>query len=304
MARGEDWDDYRDDGYDRWWEYAPSRPLAAKGGIKARNQRGAFTASWWGRRWLAVLESLGLGGRLARGRSYARSGQVISLEIKQGLVAAAVQGSRKEPYRVRISLKIIEPPQRAALSKALAADLSLAAAMLGGELPTAVEQCFEQAGAPLFPRRLSDLVTWCSCPDSSNPCKHVAAVCYLLAEEFDRDPFLLLTIRGIGRDQFMAMLGSVATAVETGRDAEPAAPETQPLSSDPQNFWRAMRLPDHTYAEVAPIDEAAPMARRLGPFPLWRGDTDFMQEISRRSRAAVARALELLAEKPANNSSE
>jgi uncharacterized Zn finger protein len=289
MARGEQWDDD-----DRWWRYHPSRPLAAKGGIKARSQRGAFAASWWGQRWITVLESFGLGGRLTRGRSYARSGQVLNLEVTPGVVNATVQGSRADPYKVRISLKKIERGQRAALGEALAADMSMAAGMISGHLPPEVEKCFEQAGVPLFPQRSKDLVTWCSCPDSSNPCKHIAAVYYILAEEFDRDPFLLLALRGLGRDEFMALLGA---AVPEGEAAlgEGLAPQTQPLASDSQSFWRAARLPELTYGDVAPADEAAPMARRLGAFPLWRGDKDFLEEVGALSRAAAARALEVLA---------
>ncbi|HEV3111601.1 MAG TPA: SWIM zinc finger family protein [Candidatus Binataceae bacterium] len=288
MAR--DWDDD-----DRWWRYLPSRPLAAKGGIKARSQRGAFAGSWWGKRWITVLESFGLGGRLTRGRSYARSGQVVDLQVTPGVVNATVQGSRADPYKVKISLKKIERGQRAALGKALAADMSMAAGMISGQLPPAVEKCFEQAGAPLFPQRSRDLVTWCSCPDSSNPCKHIAAVYYILAEEFDRDPFLLMALRGLGRDEFMALLGTGAPEVEAAQAGEVViAPQPQPLRPDPQSFWRAARLPDLTYGDVAPVDEAAPMARRLGPFPLWRGATDFLEEVGALSRTAAARALQVL----------
>jgi uncharacterized Zn finger protein len=290
-----DWDDD-----DRWWRYHPSRPLAARGGIKARSQRGAFASSWWGQRWITVLESFGLGGRLTRGRSYARSGQVVDLEITPGVVNATVQGSRADPYKVRISLKKIERGQRGALGEALAADMSMAAGMISGQLPPAVEQCFEQAGAPLFPHRSKDLVTWCSCPDSSNPCKHIAAVYYILAEEFDRDPFLLLALRGIGRDEFMALLGAAAPEVEP---VEVIGPQAQPLAPDPQSFWRAARLPDLTYGDVGPADEAAPMARRLGPFPLWRGVTDFLEAVGAMSRAAAVRALEVLAGEPGKTTS-
>src|SRR5271169_1597020 len=108
MARYEPWDDD-----DRWWRYhPPSRPLVAKGGIKARSQRGAFAASWWGQRWITVLESFGLGGRLTRGRSYARGGQVVNLEIADAMVSASVQGSRPNPYKVKIALKKIDGAQQ------------------------------------------------------------------------------------------------------------------------------------------------------------------------------------------------
>src|SRR5436305_940351 len=94
--------DWRD-----WDSYPPSRPRAAKGGIRAQSQRGGFGASWWAHRWIAILEGFNLGSRLQRGRSYARSGQVLSIEIGSGSVAADVQGSRPRPYHVRIEVKPI-----------------------------------------------------------------------------------------------------------------------------------------------------------------------------------------------------
>ena len=82
----------------RWYDFPyfpPSRPLEARGGIKARS----FGKQWWSRRWVAVLEALNLGGRLRRGRSYARRGQVLSIDIEPERVKAEVQGSRPTPYR-------------------------------------------------------------------------------------------------------------------------------------------------------------------------------------------------------------
>src|SRR5438874_12696749 len=82
-----------------------SKPRAAKGGIKAQSKRGQFGATWWGKRWVEVLESFDIGARLQRGRSYARGGQVLSIDIDKGEVTAKVQGSMPKPYAVSIELK-------------------------------------------------------------------------------------------------------------------------------------------------------------------------------------------------------
>jgi len=79
-------------------------PIAVKGGIKSRSKRGAFTTNWWARRWIAVLEALNLGGRLQRGRRYARKGQVLDIAIEPGAVRAEVQGSRPKPYTIGIGV--------------------------------------------------------------------------------------------------------------------------------------------------------------------------------------------------------
>ncbi len=81
-------------------------------------------------------------------------------------------------------------------------------------MPNEMEEVFRGAGVSLFPERYNDLKTDCTCPDSSNPCKHIAAVFYLLGEEFDRDPFLIFKMRGMSREEFLALLGEGAAAVE------------------------------------------------------------------------------------------
>lgn len=291
------------------WEYRgyfpPSRPLAAKGGIKARSKIGKFTSSWWGQQWITVLESFDLGSRLTRGRRYARSGQVLHLEITAGKAVATVQGSRPIPYEVSIAVRQIPNPKWRAVCRAIAQNISVAAKLTTGEMPAQVETCFSDAGVALFPKTHKDLETWCTCPDMSNPCKHIAAVYYLLAEEFDRDPFLLFALRGIGRDEFMALLGTSAASNEKGTDEPareiewragtpaPLAETPAPLTVNPERFWRGAPVPEDVLGEVQVPTEAAPLTKRLGPFPFWRGDTDFLGEISRCSWQAAHRGLEV-----------
>ncbi|MDP2948270.1 MAG: SWIM zinc finger family protein, partial [Chloroflexota bacterium] len=179
-----------------WEFYPPSRPRPVEGGIKAKSQRGRIGETWWSGKWLAFLESLDLGARLGRGRAYARAGQVMSLEVKKGQVAARVQGSRPRPYSVSIQLAPLSEAQWRKVADAMASQALFAARLLAGEMPQDIEEAFRAAGVSLFPTRRGDLESDCSCPDWANPCKHVAAVYYLLAEEFDRDPFLIFRLRG------------------------------------------------------------------------------------------------------------
>ncbi|MDQ2802353.1 MAG: SWIM zinc finger family protein [Pseudomonadota bacterium] len=271
-----------------WWERAPSRPRDVRGGIKARSKRGAFAETWWGQRWLAALESLDVGGRLQRGRSYARRGQVLDLTIAAGAVTARVQGSRPRPYSVSIGINTIAGTTRDKIGRALAGSLQIAAGLMAGEMPPEIEQACADAGLSLFPRRADQLVTRCSCPDWSNPCKHVAAVYYLLAEEFDRDPFLLFRLRGLEREDIVRLLEAVpATSVE---QADPDDGHAEPLPTDPSVFWQGTPIP---YDAVTPPAVAAPLARRLGAFPFWRGEEDFLDALVRTYQAATTRAIEI-----------
>jgi uncharacterized Zn finger protein len=225
----------------RWGEDGwppPSRPIPVDGGIRARSKRGSIGEQWWSRRFIDVLESLGMSGRLQRGRRYARAGQVLDLEIAPGDVTARVQGSRAVPYRVRIRVLPLTSGQWQRVEEALAARALFRARLLAGEMPAEIEEVFAGCGTPLFPRSARDLDMRCSCPDWEVPCKHLAAVCYVLAEQFDADPFGMLAWRGRDRDTLLAALrrGGAAAPVQDRPVLDVAGP---PLPDCLDDFWSA-----------------------------------------------------------------
>jgi uncharacterized Zn finger protein len=185
-------------------EYGPT--IRVEGGIRAQSTRGAIGESWWSKRFLAVLESFALGSRLTRGRSYARKGQVLSLQIESGLVTSTVQGSRPKPYDVRISLAALNSATWNTVEATLAEQALFSARLLAGDMPQQIEEVFAAAGASLFPTSVRQLAMRCSCPDSQVPCKHLAATFYLLAEAFDADPFQILHWRGKDKQTLLADL--------------------------------------------------------------------------------------------------
>ena len=188
----------------RW--YPPSRPRPVESGLKARTSRGKIGSTWWSRRFIDVLESFAMGSRLTRGRTYARKGQVISLDVLPGAVRAMVQGSRARPYRATIGFAVFPELVWAKAEIALSNQALPSAKLLAGEVPSELEELFAAVGAPLFPRTIDELDMRCSCPDSEVPCKHLAATFYLLAEAFDEDPFLILRWRGRDREALLGRL--------------------------------------------------------------------------------------------------
>ncbi|MGI6543298.1 MAG: SWIM zinc finger family protein [Limnochordia bacterium] len=276
--------------------YPPSKPREAKGGIKAQSRRGGFAANWWAKRWLAVLENFNIGARLARGRAYARQGQVLDIQIREGQVQAKVQGSRSTPYKVSISVKTLDVAQWDKVLSALSERAAYAAGLLAGEMPQDIEDVFAATKVPLFPQKAKDLVTDCSCPDWSNPCKHIAAVYYLIGEEFDRDPFLLLLLRGMTKERLVSELQKRGAADTVSIEVmEPAAPESEsePLQVDASLFWHGGPLPGgmDTLHET---DAPAALLRRLGPFPLWRGEQQVLDALLPVYLEATERAKRLM----------
>jgi uncharacterized Zn finger protein len=270
LAGSRDWDD---------GDWPPARPRRVEGGIKARSRRGQIGESWWSGRFVAILESLGMGPRLGRGRAYARAGQVLDLEVAAGTVSARVQGSRARPYRVSIGLARFGEADWARVESALAARAVYSAKLLAGEMPPQVEDVFASCGLSLFPERAQDLAMSCSCPDWAVPCKHLAATFYLLAEAFDADPFLILAWRGRARDDLLARLRALRAL--TGPDpvsdnAERPGEahrlgldvEDPPLAEQLDRFW--VSSGDLAAARAPAAQAVAPdvLVRQLGPSPI------------------------------------
>ncbi len=254
-----------------WRDWGAARPIRVEGGIKARSKRGAIGEQWWSQRFIAVLESGGIGGRLARGRSYARAGQVLDFKLSQGKVTAQVQGSRPRPYQVHIQVLPLTKKQWQRVLAALASQALFRAKLLAGEMPHEIEDVFAEAGTPLFPRLASDLDMRCSCPDWGVPCKHLAAVCYVLAEEFDRDPFAMLAWRGKPRDGLLAALRELQGA-PAGSGAPASRPAldvpARPLSEDLESFWSPGLSPARLRAlTIAPAPAAPDLLLRMFPPP-------------------------------------
>jgi uncharacterized Zn finger protein len=285
----------------RDWETGPRRQ--AKDGIRARSTRGEIGETWWSQRFIAALKEVADAGRLTRGRSYARSGQVMDLRVQPGLVTARVQGSRPSPYGVRLGLVPFTDAEWARAEAALADQALFLAALLAGEMPRDVEQAFAAAGLSLFPSRRAELRSECSCPDPVNPCKHVAATYYILAEAFDADPFLVLSWRGRARDDLLARLRELRAAQPV---EDEAAEEDDPVDTGPEaasspaevvapaDFWRAgAEMASLTFSPHAPAVPDA-VLRQLGPLPPEAGGPDADRALAE-AYAAFTRAAELRA---------
>ena len=292
---------------DDYYYYPPAQPRKAKGGIKAQSKRGAFGQSWWARRWIQVLEGFDIGARLGRGRSYARQGQVVSISIAEGEVTARVQGTRPSPYNVTIQMKTLSPTAWKQVIAQLSGQAIHAASLLSGRMPADIEDVFKAAGQSLFPAAYRDLVTDCSCPDWSNPCKHIAAAYYLLGEEFDRDPFLIFKLRGMSREKLFELLAETEVKPAAATPDEPGAvtaggepsPPAEPLPTSAAAFWATVDLPDDFAGEAAAPVSAAALPRRLGALPFWRGAQPFLEEMARTYALASVKGVHAFLGEPA-----
>src|SRR6266853_3562877 len=282
-----------------WDDYEPTQPRRVKDGIKAKSERGGIGETWWSKRWVSVLESFSMGTRLTRGRAYARQGQVISIDVEPGIVKARVQGSQPKPYNVKIKLKPLSDEDWDKVTEVMASQALFAAKLLAGEMPTNIEEAFNAVHVSLFPTAATDLDTDCSCPDWANPCKHVAAVYYLLAERFDEDPFLIFKLRGRTKEQIIEVLREKRAATLPAESASPStseastgAEESALLEERLDTFWQAGEALD-TFAVkpgIPEIDKA--ILKRLGNAPFAIGNQNIATLLSKAYSVVEAAALQ------------
>jgi len=277
-----------------WWYYEPTRPISVKGGIKAHSKRGAIGKSWWAKRWTEALRRIMDSGRLSRGRSYARRGQVMDIRERDGEITAKVQGSRRTPYQVYIRVKPLSDKEWERVLDLLADQAIFTAQLLAGEMPPDIEEAFAAAKVSLFPASAKELETDCSCPDWANPCKHIAAVYFLLGEAFDDDPFMLFRLRGRTQDQVLEGLRARRSAIEeeeagpdpTALPAEETTPA--PLPEDPAIFWRLGQSLDDFQVQPKAPQVPWSLLQRLGqpafaPLDLRSSLGTVYQEVTRRA---------------------
>ncbi len=249
------------------------KTIKVDNGIKAKSKRGDIGATWWSRRFIEVLESFGMGGRLTRGRNYARQGQVLSLSLSTSMVIALVQGSRPTPYKTRIAIKSFTNPEWQRIEHALAGKALYAAKMLAGEMPSDIETLFADLGLQLFPSTQRELTMDCTCPDWEVPCKHLAAACYLLAESFDNDPFEILAWRGRSREELLERLRVLRGTTRTAVAAKEEAP---PLTRCLDTFWQKQTATSLTLGDPTAAVRLDAVLDQLDSVPITVGREDLV----------------------------
>lgn len=275
----------------------PPDAVVIPGPLYAISKGDKFGKTWWGQQWINALKALGADSRLTKGRTYARNGSVKRLEISKGLAVGKVQGSYPQPYHTGVTLTAFTDDEWNTLLKAFSSQLIFAAKLLAGEMPAEIEHLLKDLNLSLFPRTLKDIKFPCSCPDYGSPCKHAAAVYYLLAEQIDADPFVLFHLRGRTREQVLATLRHLR-----GEGADPAlltAPAVAPLDADLDAFWGfpaplpTLRLPS--------LPDVPAVFRELGDFS--GDDGKALREVYRTIAQATFAALlpqELTDDQPTN----
>ena len=236
----------------------------------------------WSERWTRFLLVHGLENRLQRGLRYAQQGHVLDIEISKSCITARVQGSRTQPYLVEIRVKAFPPEIWDTILTTIASQAALSAIMLNGEMPETIESIFHEAGVSLFPQTLKEIATACSCPDSANPCEHIAAIFYILGQEFAKNPLVIFLLRGKTRESLLSDLTKKRMTLQQAAllklpTSLPQAesPETADLAEVIRNYWQTDdKLTDLIFTTA---ETSCQLLHNLGKPPDWPDDPDFIE---------------------------
>ena len=252
---------------------------------------------WWVQRWLELLDSYRFKKRLERARSYAREGHVLSIEFENAQVLATVQGSEVEPYQVSLTLDPFSDEDWHYVIATLAEKAIYSAQLLAGQMPDTIETVFIKNGLNLFPFNLADIRSRCSCPDKANPCKHIGAIYYQLADRFSEDPFVIFQLRGRTKSQILSELRqfrsqSTLSSIQETKNIEDGsraiASESSPLKKTNQStkkdkilklskdeiltkietFWQYDEPLDSSLVVITPPTNQKDILELLGNLPL------------------------------------
>jgi uncharacterized Zn finger protein len=264
---------------------------------------------WWVEQWMELINSYRFKKRLERAWEYARSGNVTSIRFEGRRVHARVQGTDPDPYKVKLWLDVLNDDDWGYVLDALTQKARWSAQLLAGVMPQDIERAFAASGKRLFPFKLQEVRSECSCPDKANPCKHVSAVFYLMGDRFSEDPFVLFQLRGRTRGQLLtdlakrrrkALAKQARQARARGEEQTDGGIPCQPVHgaiTDPTRWWRYGAALDPDLVVITPALEGDTGLDAAGPLPLaeapqWpEANQHFLAHVREHGQAMAALAM-------------
>lgn len=235
-----------------------------------------FGKTWWGNEWLRSLTNIDYANRIPRGARYARNGSVKKIVINDSVIEAKVQGSRRTPYSVTINVDKFSAKETDALMDGILAHPAIVAELLNRKLSPAVNDIAKESSLKVFPTSWRDLSMDCSCPDWAVPCKHIAAVIYMVGQEIDNNPFLVFKLHGV---DIIGELAKRDIAIDAGKMS--AVPDEReafglvPLLDKTDKKDSPQCLPHFDFSKIANLGEA--ILKLLPASPAFYADGDFMK---------------------------
>jgi uncharacterized Zn finger protein len=255
-------------------EPRPEQPRRIRNGIKLRARDGAIPTTPLSDRVLQLIAETFPPDEVEQGHRYARLGQIAAMGFRDGAIVATVQGVAPRPHETIIRVGEYNDERWERIVHAMAAEAIYFAKLLAGELPDSLDGLLRELDLTLLPDRLDPSAITCTC-SMHGPCRHAAALAYLLADQLAYAPLEIFALRGVAPDRLLERIRQARAIQSHGVVAahvDPLIPESQdepaPLSECLDDFWRIGG--DESKLHDAPPAQHLPHAllRRLGPSPL------------------------------------
>lgn len=252
-----------------------------------------FGKTWWGNEWLRSLTNIDYANRIPRGARYARNGSVKKIVINDSVIEAKVQGSRRTPYSVTIKVDKFSAKETDTLMDGILAHPAIVAELLNRKLSPAVNDIAKENRLKVFPTSWRDLGMICSCPDWAVPCKHIAAVIYMVGQEIDNNPFLVFKLHGV---DIIGELAKRGIAIDAGKMS--AVPDEReafglvPLLDKTDKKDSPQCLPHFDFSKIANLGEA--ILKLLPASPAFYADGDFMKRYDENMKCVAKAARNIL----------
>tara|TARA_B100000482_G_scaffold144784_1_gene107193 strand:- start:28 stop:909 length:882 start_codon:yes stop_codon:yes gene_type:complete len=254
--------------------------ISSSSNLTPLSEDGLGQQPWWVEQWMELINGYRFKKRLERAWGYAREGHVTSIRFEGRRVHARVQGTDETPYKVKLWLDVLNDEDWGYVLEALAQKARWSAQLLAGIMPADIERAFAASGKRLFPFKLQEVRSECTCPDKANPCKHISAVYFLMGDRFSEDPFVLFQLRGRNRARLLEdlaeyrrkALANLAKKTKSKKadtpsgDSAPSPPHA--AVQDPALWWRYNRNLDGDLVVITPALEGDTGLDDAGELPL------------------------------------
>lgn len=241
-----------------------------------------FGNTWWGSRWLLSLTHIDYENRIPRGATYARAGAVREIKVVGNVINAKVSGRRPRPYSVIIIVPPFFPEDVEKLLQRIMSRPDIVSKLLKHELDPEVLDIASECGLKIFPEKWTDFKMQCSCPDWAVPCKHLAAVIYMMSREIDNNPFLVFKIHNVDLLEELKKRGvtvdeaAKTAAVPSIKDVVEFRKSVKDVSKDAPEFHRV------NFSRLS--DRLEVLLMLLPPDPTFDLNGDFKEQYSSQMR--------------------
>jgi uncharacterized Zn finger protein len=242
--------------------------------VRLKSEKGKIGNTWLAQEFVALLENTCEKGRMQRALKCGRDGTCSDLKIRPGRMMVEVSCSGKTVHGVWLRFSEFSPETWERIVSIIASDLTHTGTLYSGEMTREFTDLLRTEEIILLPGKFSDVGIICDCGKGKEPCIHGSVAWYLLTEALDENPWHLLTLRGLCREEIISRVTALAEArlAQSGKiipdfsQPDPEAPVPVPHVIAADGFY-SLNGNIRPFPEPGPGNTGINPVSLLGPAP-------------------------------------